>query len=172
MDQLIDDFKEETNNLVTEMMEILEKLEDSFEDHKDLSNFGQLVDRIMGGAKSLELMDSPYSPQLKDIGNYAEICKIVAYRGSQIESNASFFNIVVALLMDATEMLADLIFNLKTESQKEVKEVLTNTFLERLKLINQQFDQSLRGSLDISKDQGPKGATQNEIDELMKSLGV
>ncbi len=170
MDEFIVDFKVEAKKLVTDMTDILEGLEGDFSLKEGLNDYGQLVDRILGGAKSLEL-NSESPRNLQDIGNYAEICKLVAYSGSQISKNEGLYNIVVALLLDATEMLGEMILATDTGEEKNIKELLSTTFLERLKLINQQFDVNTRGSLEISENQS-KGATQNEIDDLMKALGV
>jgi hypothetical protein len=52
-----------------------------------------------------------------------------------------------------------------------VKELLGKTFIERLRVINQQFDEHTRGSTEIIGGHGPKKVTQSEIDALLANLG-
>lgn len=172
MDHLLGEFKSETKKLVADMLEILEGIEEDFSSRKQLEEYGLFVDRIMGGAKSLDAnLAKGGDDRLEKIGNYAGICKLVAYRGANIESNQDFYFIVVGLLMDATEVLATIIKDLNTDNEKDILEVLGATFIDRLKLVNQQFDLHSRGITEIQEDQGPQKATQEEIDALIAALG-
>merc|ERR1711976_794029 len=128
MDELLVEFKSESKDLISELMTILEDLEDDPGKVKDLENYGQIVDRIMGGAKSLAMAVDD-SETLNRIRTYAELCKAVGYKGSQIEGNEEFANIVIALLLDATEMLEQMVVTLGTDQQKDIKQHLNQTFL-------------------------------------------
>lgn len=167
MDELLEDFKLETKDLTQDLIEILEEIEGDFSLVKRLEEYGQVVDRIMGGAKSIAIAldDSTY---MDNIGNYAEVCKAVGYKGSQIEENEHFYNIVVALLLDATEMLMEFLENLGTDKEKDIKAILNKTFLERLKWVSSQFDKNTRSSVAIA---GGK-ASQGQIDDLLKNFGL
>ncbi|MEZ4871043.1 MAG: hypothetical protein R2827_02115 [Bdellovibrionales bacterium] len=151
-------------------MGILDDIEDRFEQRHQLESYGQVVDRIMGGAKSLAMaLDN--TKHLDQVGNYAELCKLVGYKASQIEDNEQFFNIVHGLLTDATEMLLEMVQTFGTENEKNIKEHLSTTFLDRLKWVNGQFDENIRSTLALDSESGKK-ASQSEIDDLMKSLGL
>ncbi|MCB0422848.1 MAG: hypothetical protein KDD61_17740 [Bdellovibrionales bacterium] len=171
MDELLVDFKSESKELVDQMLELLEEAEDDGLDVKlKLDEYGQLVDRIMGSATSLCMVveDSRY---LEKIGHYAEICKIVGYKGSQLE-NEQFFIVVVAMLLDATEMLQIMLKELGTTSERDLKDIITDTFLERLRFINSQFDENLRGTVATQGRDDANSSTQSQIDSLLAALGV
>lgn len=169
MDEIVVEFKEESKKLVEEMTEILEEVDGQYIHRFMLENFGQLVDRIMGGAKNLALVvEKP--DNIAKIGKYAELCKLVGYKSSQVE-NEQLFTISVALLLDATEMLQEMINNLETDKEVDVKGLLNNTFLDRLSWIATKFDEGLRASVAVKQGKAP-GKSQDQIDALLKQLGI
>ncbi len=169
MDEILVEFKDESKKLVDEMMEILEEVDGQFSHKFLLENYGQLVDRIMGGAKNLETMGLVQGPGVEKIGKYAELCKLVGYKSSQVESE-QLFTVSVALLLDATEMLQAMITHFGTDQEVEVKSLLNATFLERLTWIATKFDEKLRGSVAVNKE--PSKKSQDQIDALLKQLGI
>jgi hypothetical protein len=177
MKEMISEFKDESKSLIEQMITILEEIEGDFNKKVQLENYGQVVDRIMGGAKSLVMaMDTSElieKEKMEKVGSYTELCKIVGYKGSQIESNQEFYNIVVALLLDATEMLDKLVENLGNNLRPNLKEVVSNTFLDRLRWVSQHFPANIRGSVAVDKGV-KKSATQSqeEIDALLKQMGL
>ncbi len=102
-DVIVVDFQTESKSLIDQMIEILETCESDFTKVKNLEQYGQIVDRIMGAAQSIamEVKDQAF---LKNIGDYAALCKMVGYKASQIKSNPQFYDVCVALLFDATAM--------------------------------------------------------------------
>ncbi|MFK8138114.1 MAG: hypothetical protein AB8E15_07130, partial [Bdellovibrionales bacterium] len=134
--------------------------------------YGQIVDRIMGGAKSVAMaVDSPMPSQ---IGSYAELCKIVGYKGSQISNDDSFYIVVVAFLQDATEMLEEMVKVTGTEKEAGIAEILSSTFLDRLKWISERFEEGLRASVATKTDDSgvKKENEQGDIDAILKQLGL
>tara|TARA_B100000749_G_scaffold280875_1_gene279594 strand:+ start:44043 stop:44567 length:525 start_codon:yes stop_codon:yes gene_type:complete len=170
MDEIIEEFKLESIGLVEELMDILDDIEGQFEDRNQLENYGQVVDRIMGGAKSLA-MSLEESGHLEQVGNYAELCKLVGYKAAQIEENEQFYDIVHGLLFDATEMLMLMVRTYNTDSEKDIKELLSTTFLDRLKWVNGHFGENVRGTLKIDSETSQATKSQADIDALMKNLG-
>jgi hypothetical protein len=170
-DDILKDFREESKTLLKELVEILDGVEDHFELVKDLESYGQTVDRIMGGAKSLALTFPP-EHFIHQIGDYSALCKAVSYKASQIEKNENFFNVCVALLMDATEVLEAMILNLGSGAPLAMSQMFSNTFLDRLKWISNQFAQDVRSSVGSTGTDAAKKMSQNEIDDLMKKLGL
>lgn len=169
MDEIVVDFKQESKDLINELHDILDDIEGEFSQKQRLEEFGQIVDRIMGSAKSLEMVfDDP--TQIEKIGKYAELCKLVGYKASQIEENEQFFDIVVALLMDATDMLEEMTETLGTEKEKSIQETLSTTFLDRLQWVSQHFDQNTRASVGV--ETGEKKPGQEDIDALLKAMGL
>lgn len=169
MDKIVVEFKQESKDLIEQLHEILDEIEGEFSKRHRLDEFGQVVDRILERAKGLELeFDDP--TQVKKIGKYAELCKLVGFKASQIEDNEQFYDIVVALLMDATEMLEEITNSLATEDEKSVKQSLSKTFLERLQWVSKQFDQNTAVSDETESVETEDG--QDQVEALLKAMGV
>ncbi|MCM2281234.1 MAG: hypothetical protein NDI61_05235 [Bdellovibrionaceae bacterium] len=163
MDEIIAEFQSESKTLIGQLLEILEGIEDGTYPYKRLEEYGQLIDRIMGTAKSLAVVSEELKEPFEAIGTYGELCKVVSYRASQIVGNDSLCAIVVGLLLDATEMLSEMVDKLSV--QLNVKGFMSSTFLDRVRWVSSQFGSDLRGTLQ-------SGLPQNEIDNLLKALGV
>jgi chemotaxis protein histidine kinase CheA len=166
--EILKEFQDESKILIEKMTSILEACEGNFDQVQGLEEFGQNVDRIMGAAKSLALMAEP-EHLIHKIADYSAICKAVGYKSSQIQDNEQFYDICVALLMDGTEVLQEMIDGLTAEV--ELKEIFTRTFLERLRWVSAEFGSDVRASVDVNKNQKGK-LSQNEIDDLLKKLGL
>jgi hypothetical protein len=171
--EILKEFQLESKNLIGQLMTILDQCEGNFSQVKSLEAYGQTVDRIMGGAMSLAVTLSSITPEhfIHKVGDYAALCKAVGYKASQIEENEQFYEIAVAFLQDATEMLGDLIDKILEVKTAQFKELFSKTFLDRLRWISAQFGAEYRASVDIHKNK-PKKMSQDEIDNLMKKLGL
>lgn len=167
--EILKEFQEESKTLISYMLEILETVEGNFKQVQRLEDYGQNVDRIMGGAKSLALA-APPGHFVHKIGDYAALCKAVGYKASQIKDNPGFFDICVALLLDATEMLEEMIENLDGGESQDMKAILSSTFLDRLRWVSSQFSPDVRASVEIKKDEAKVRMNQTEIDELLKKI--
>ena len=92
--EILEDFKKESKNLLQEMKDILDDIEGDFEKVLELEKYGQTVDRIMGGAKSLATNFAEEFPKehfIHQLGDYAALCKAVGYKASQIKNNEQFY---------------------------------------------------------------------------------
>ncbi|MBX2987351.1 MAG: hypothetical protein KF802_05580 [Bdellovibrionaceae bacterium] len=169
MDELLIEFQSESKNLVSQLLGILDHIEGDYSQYRRLEEFGQIIDRIMGAAKTLK--QNGIDPQALDkIGAYAEVCKMVSYKASQVGNNAQLYTIVVALLMDATEMFEEMLNRIGERAGADVKTILSETFLDRLRWVSRQFDEGLRGS--IGADNGSRNLAQEQLDDLLKKLGL
>lgn len=169
MDEILVEFKNESKGFVVEMLEILEEIEGNPSDPmtlKRLEDFGLLADRIMGTAKSL-CVQGLGTDEVDRIGTYGELLKVVSYKGSQVSDRPQLASVVVALLLDATEMLDEMLDQLAIEAQANIHSLLNETFLDRLKWVSQQFDAGLRGSVAVNGTQ----LAQEQIDALLKKIG-
>lgn len=169
MDEILEAFRDEAKDLVASLEEILEMAEENIANRSQLEQFGQIVDRIMGGAKNLALTSNELT--LSQIASCAEICKIVGYRGSQIEKDKTFYTIVVAFLLDATEILSQLIDKVGSGPIDDILKKNTAMFVDRLRWISGKFDETYRSSVAVEVEKKPPMA-QNEIDALLKQLGI
>jgi len=165
---IVKDFISESKVIIQDLIELLDSIEGDFSQVARLEEYGQKVDRIMGGAKSLALLVPP-DHALHIVADYTALCKAVGYKASQIKGNAQFYDICVALLLDATETLSKWVDNLGEDTAQELKNSFSTTFLERLRWVSNQFGANVRGTVDSKKD---KKMDQNEIDDLLKKLGV
>ncbi len=167
MDELVVDFKAESLTLIGEMLTILEAIEGDASKFTQLEQYGQIVDRIMGASKSLALMDPKLKPMMEPIGKYTEVCKEVAYKGSQVPNNEALFNAVVGLLFDGAEMIKELVEGIGNNKSVAIKDAVNQTFLERLVWVTKQFGSNLRGTLDTGANK-----KTSEIEELLKKMGL
>lgn len=165
--EIVEDFVTESKNLIHQALELLEGIEGDFSQVKKLADYGNNVDRIMGGAKSLALM-APPNHALHIISDYAELCKAVGYKASQINDNPQFYDVCVALLLDATESL-DTMLDRTDDNADIIKKDLPQAFIDRVRWVSNQFSEGYRSSVDST---GSQKMDQSEIDALMKKLGL
>lgn len=166
--EIVEDFVAESKTLIEELLDLLEGIEGDFSRVKDLSTYGNNVDRIMGGAKNLALL-SEENHALNMISDYAALCKAVGYQASQIRDNEQFFDICVALLLDATETLEVLLEHIN-DSAKVLIEIIPEAFIERLRWVSQQFSDEY--SVSVGTGETNTKLQQSEIDDLLKKLGL
>lgn len=166
--EILKDFADESKNLIEESVAILDKVEGDMTQAQKLGDYGNLVDRIMGGAKSMAL-GLPSDHVLHLVSDYAALCKAVGYKTSQINNNEQFYDICVALLQDATETLEILLNNL-SKTPEELRKLVSNAFVERLRWVSSKFSKEYRSTVSTA-DKTQKTLGQNEIDDLMKKLG-
>ncbi|KHD87902.1 MAG: hypothetical protein OM95_11540 [Bdellovibrio sp. ArHS] len=166
--EIVEDFVGESKTLIEELLDLLESIEGDFSQVTKLADYGNNVDRIMGGAKSLAMM-VPSDHPLHMISDYAALCKAVGYKASQITDNEQFFDVCVALLLDATETLETLLENI-FEDGKTVREKIPPAFIERLRWVSNQFSEEY--SMSVGTGMAEKKLKQTEIDDLLKKLGL
>jgi hypothetical protein len=126
----------------------------------------------MGGSQSLVVGVHPGShviPVLEQIGNYSSVCKAVGYKTSQLKERPEFYEICVAFLMDATEVLEDMANGILEDDSKYS---FDQTFIDRLKWVNSQFGDEYRSSVAVKETNSEGRMNQFEIDELLKKLGL
>ena len=87
MAEIVDDFCKESEKIYEQLEEMLEDYEET-KDPKKLEEFGQVIDRIMGAAKSVDAVQT---------GVYCELGKTISYKASQSMDKA-LLDIVVAFL--------------------------------------------------------------------------
>ncbi|MBF0205558.1 MAG: hypothetical protein HQK53_01580 [Oligoflexia bacterium] len=159
--ELIDEFCKESSSLIHEMETILEELEQNVKPQGKFEKFGQLIDRIMGAAKSFNA---------NEIADFCELGKIIGYKADQTQ-DPKLLRVVVAILFDATYLLEKMITSLKTGDANALHNLNTHAFATRLRWLSDKFKHIERGSCAYSVEE-KKNLTQNAIDDLIKSLGL
>ncbi len=166
--EILNEFIIESKILIEKCTGVLDEVEGRLDLAPNLSKYGNLVDRIMGGALSIGAMLPPRHA-VNSVADYAGICKAVGYKASQITDNEQFFDICVALLQDATDNLESLLSHLD-KSPEELKKTISSTFLDRLRWVSKKFSTEYKGSIGKGTS-GGKSLEQNEIDALMQKMG-
>jgi hypothetical protein len=164
--EIVKEFVSESKNLIHLLVALLESIEGDFSRVKKLADYGNMVDRIMGGAQSLAMLVPP-DHALHVISDYASLCKAVSYKASQISGNQQLFDVSVALLLDGTETLEQLLAEIDQRADY-LKQKIPGAFIERLRWVSSQFS----SDYDSSVGGGQNKMTQSEIDQLMKKLGL
>ncbi len=172
--EILSAFVEESNSLALRLGEILEVVEGDLSQSSKLEEYGNLVDRMMGGAQSLSLQLVNCKPLIL-IGDISALCKAVSYKAAQVKNNPSLVEISVALLLDATEILEEVLDGISEStadpatSETELKKHFSPHFIERLRWVSSQFSADLRGTVGTTI---AKPNAQNEIDDLLKKFGL
>lgn len=168
--QILTEFQSESKRLLKEMIVILEDCGTGASPALRLEEYGNLVDRIMGGAKSISVVLSVKIHPIHKVSDYAEVCKLVGYKTSQVRDHDAFFEICIALLLDATEVLQEMIVGLLKMNDEDVNNLITDKILDRLKWISHKFGDDGQGG-GTSRPRKSR-LNQKNIDDLLKKLGV
>ena len=157
MKEIVIDFCDEADSLFDQLEVSLNLLEEDPRNNKELEKFGQVIDRIMGAAKSIGAME---------IATFCELGKVIGYKSSQIV-DIPLVEVVVAVLLDAVELLRKMITALRVGDHNSMTNLNTKAFVTRLNWLSAKFKDIERSSCAIDGN-----LNQNSIDELMKSLGL
>lgn len=159
MKEIIIDFCVEAEALFDQLEQSLETTEENPANTKELEKFGQIIDRIMGAAKSIGATE---------IATFCELGKVIGYKSSQIK-DIPLIEVVVAILFDSLHMLRKMITALKEGNDRSMQNLNTKAFGTRLNWLSAKFKDIDRASCAIE----PSGTlSQNSIDDLMQSLGL
>ena len=159
MKEIIVDFCSEAEALFDQLDQSLEILEEDPSNTPELEKFGQIIDRIMGAAKSIGA---------SEIATFCELGKVIGYKSSQIK-DIPLIEVVVAVLFDTVHLLRKMITALKEGNDRSMGQLNTKAFVTRLNWLSAKFKDIERSSVAIDKK---ANLSQNSIDELMKSLGL
>lgn len=157
MKEIIVDFCNEADELFLQLERSLEILEENPLATKELEKFGQIIDRIMGAAKSIGATE---------IATFCELGKVIGYKSSQIK-DVPLIEVVVAILFDSLHMLRKMTLALKAGDDKCMNKLNTKAFTTRLNWLSEKFKAIERASCAIEGN-----LNQQSIDELMQSLGL
>ena len=159
MKEIIIDFCDEAEALFDQLEQSLELLEEDSSNTKELEKFGQVIDRIMGAAKSIGAAE---------IATFCELGKIIGYKSSQIK-DVPLIEVVVAVLFDAVHLLRKMIASLKEGNDSPIGSINTKAFGTRLSWLSAKFKDIDRASCSID---ATNNLPQTSIDDLMQSLGL
>jgi chemotaxis protein histidine kinase CheA len=159
MKEIIIDFCDEAESLFDQLEHSLEQTEENPVNTKELEKFGQVIDRIMGAAKSIGA---------NEVATFCELGKVIGYKSSQIK-DIPLIEVVVAILFDSIHMLRKMVTALREGNERSMGQLNTKAFGTRLNWLSAKFKDIDRASCAID-DKGT--LSQNSIDDLMQSLGL
>jgi len=160
-EEILKEFVEESRVNLSELENILEELEDDCLQISKYADFGQIIDRIMGAAKSIGA---------EEIGLFCELGKKIGYKASQIEDQ-KILTIVVAVLFDSIDLLKKMISSLEEGNNKILTQLNTQAFASRLKWVSEKFKHIERSSCDVEAGEDAD-LSQDNIDKLLESLDL
>lgn len=126
--EIIKGFCEETDILLKELIRITEVFEDT-QKPELLGEFGQVIDRIMGAAYTLEL---------DEIGRFCELGKKIGYKASQT-TDPKLLQLAGPILADTAEILSTMIKDLNNVQSEGNARVQLEAFKSRLKWFLEKF---------------------------------
>lgn len=162
---ILNEFLTEAKRLVAECQTLLEDVDGKPGEALRLEEFANKIDRVMGAAKSLGLLVDGDHP-LHMVGDTTAICKALGYRGAKVGNQPQLYGVTVSFLLDAVETVDEILDRME-DPAADLRADLKNTLLERLKWISDIY----RKIPEAQASSGEK-LVQNEIDELMKKLGM
>lgn len=165
MKEVVEGFCTESLDLLNILEDTLNKCEDSdYTDNKPLEEFGQIIDRIMGAAKSMGA---------DEVGSYCELGKIIGYKSSQVETPA-LIEVVVAVLFDTVDLLRKMVNQIQSGNSALTEGINLKAFGTRLHWLSDKFKDIERASCAITEgaDADNGGMNQGNIDDLLSDLGL
>lgn len=157
MREIVIDFCNESDALFDQLEQHLTAFENNPKSTAELEKFGQIIDRIMGAAKSIGA---------EEIAKFCELGKLIGYKSSQI-SDVPLLEVVAGVLFDSVLMLRKMNQSLREGNSKCMNKLNTKAFGTRLTWLSDKFKDIERSSCKIDGN-----LSQNSIDDLMKSLGL
>lgn len=145
----MNEFKSESIELIDQMIGILESCEAGESEPVSMENFGQLADRMMGGARQLDSSLGGGHAHLTSVARFTQLCKLLGYKASQLGSESPLWLLAVGVLLDASGELKILVGGLE-ESESKAVSAVNAALLDRLQWLNQQFDDNIDGSVPMS----------------------
>ncbi|MBT3586235.1 MAG: hypothetical protein HN509_15110 [Halobacteriovoraceae bacterium] len=162
MKDIVDDFVNESKQLLDQLEETLEALEED-PNKTGLETFGQTIDRIMGAAKSIGA---------NKIGMYCELGKIIGYKSSQADG-PELIKLVVPILFDSVEILQGMLDSVSKGKGEVLTEINTEAFGTRLKWLADKFNDIERSSVALESGAVSNKVTGNkELNSLLTELGL
>lgn len=106
-------FADESDEILTDIEGTIEAIENGESGPEAFADFAQKVDRIMGCASSLNLLNIPeVAVALESIGHISMGCKTLGYRATQIKQ-PEIVIIAAGFLAEAVEVLHEAINDLR-----------------------------------------------------------
>ena len=137
--EILSEFQTESQMILGELIAVVDSLENSSSFEARLySEFAQKIDRIMGGAETLVLLE-PEHAGLKTMAELARLCKRIGYNVAE-NKRVDLSAIVSGFLSDVVEVFQTLLRNIDDlENSRKIAEGFGATLKKRLQLVADQL---------------------------------
>jgi chemotaxis protein histidine kinase CheA len=162
MREIVIDFCDESDELLETMRDLLESFEDNPSQPELLEQFGQVIDRIMGAAKTLGAAE---------IGHLCQMGKIIGYKSAQAEQTA-IQEVAGGVLLDLCDFLEVMLTNVRDNEKSS--DFNYEAFTKRLSWLADKLKHINRSSCSFDEEEA-KGSgiktTTVELDKLIAQFG-
>lgn len=133
------EFQTESQVVLTELTAVVDRLESSEAfDAASFGEFAQKVDRIMGAAETLYMIDSTHHG-LKALADLARLCKGIGYKVAETK-NEKLAPIVTGFWADVVEIFQNLLKNIESPEQcRQISDGFSATLKSRLEWMAQHL---------------------------------
>jgi hypothetical protein len=152
-------FHSESQQLLFDLFRHLDKCK-TLKEAPLLAEFAQIIDRIMGGARSLAQLHGDETGYLDSLGDHAETLKMMCAKAMKLKNNEELFRNVIQHLREAS-----LAMQKQLEDPKDNQYFFDPKFKSKAAIINEILDKELK-----VVTPPPDKLTQAEIDKLMEKL--
>lgn len=163
MDDILIEFQKESKELVDILVGLLDEIEGDVTQAKRLEDFAQQIDRIMGGANTLLMVEE--NKLVRQIGKFAELGKALGYKAPYVADKENLYNVLVAFLMDAVDSMQEMLDRLGEGESETKQEDVNEAFIDRLKWLAEQFD---KVKVAIQPEEADNA--QGDIDAILAQL--
>ena len=162
MKEIVIEFCNESDELLETMRDILENFEDDPSQIDLLEEFGQVVDRIMGAAKTLGA---------QEVGHLCQMGKIIGYKSSQVDSSA-VQEVAGGVLLDLCDFLEVMLQNIR--DNESANDFNYEAFTKRLTWLADKLKHIDRSSCSFDEEEASDSGlktTTAELDRLIAQFG-
>ena len=153
-DEIFRVFIADSTTILEAAIAILTEVEENPQEFLKLTVYSNAIDRVMGGAATVAMsFEQDHAVNL--VRDYAAACKSLSLQVQEVSGNAELFRTLVALLLDATEVLGRILGNLNL-STSDIKKVIPQNSIERVKVISDAFKKV------------KKIESQSDLDQVLK----
>lgn len=154
--EILLDYLTESLAVVEQALKVLDDMESDFSQIENFKVYANLVDRVMGTTQSIMMMIEN-NDKLQLVSDYTTLFKVVANQSLKLKEHESLYDIIVALLIDATETLNRILLNFD-KSPEDIKKMIQPAFLDRVRIVKSKLNPQVNS------------VNQNEIDVLLSKI--
>lgn len=164
--EILTDFQTETRGLLEELNAVVETLEEpsTVFPSKELAEFAQKIDRVMGAAQTLSQFDASHKG-MQRIGAIAQLCKKLGYKAAEFKF-APLVPIFAAFWADTLEVLGELVDAVADEAKtQQLTDSFASVLQNRLTWLSDRVQKMAPGGTS-----GAPLSAQLEVDQLLAGL--